>query len=549
MAKKSVLFVEDEDLQRRSIHRQLDWSGFDVESAGDAAGARRAVEARAEPFDVVVLDMRLDKDDRLDKGDVTGADLGLEFRQRKAWRSCPAEFLINSAYSEEAYYKQALKLGAAAYLHKRNDLTDVVDHVRVLALRRALSVERPGIVERIRSIALSSRSRDEAIDRFCSEVVCAELLEALPLDHLVLLTEPGRTRGFSSRRGLPEEHAIYETLQALTHGKAGWAEPFVLEATRSTPLLEQDPLLRVLDLSAFVPFSLDGGVRLSIGLLPAASEGAAGEAERLVQLIGNYLRPSLLRHLVEVTAAFAQLEQQRRDVLRLTARDCLYLGQEVAASLSAAIDLGEIGAPGTYVRKLEALAADLTTSGEMLGELVRETPAGQDPRMVALSMSEVVARAWEEVSRPLADSERKMLDVEGDCLVSGWPDHLHLAVSRLLKWLVQRRGEVPAGQSQRLAVRCEESAHGPSVVFEDRSPRLPKRLRDRLLEPFSSAPLSAPAREDLAGPGRHLALYLAKALVEEGCLGLLEDRTDEMAGDLGHRLVMRLPAAAHALAA
>src|SRR6185295_7821106 len=253
MAKKSVLFVEDEDLQRRSIHRQLDWSGFDVESAGDAAGARRAVEARAEPFDVVVLDMRLDKDDRLDKGDVTGADLGLEFRQRKAWRSWPAEFLINSAYSEEAYYKQALKLGAAAYLHKRNDLTDVVDHVRVLALRRALSVDRPGIVERIRSIALTSLSGDEAIDRFCSEVVCAELREALPLDHLVLLTKPGRTRGFSSRPGLPEEHAIYETIQALTHGKAGWAESFVfradfLEAARSTPLLEQDPLLRVLDL-------------------------------------------------------------------------------------------------------------------------------------------------------------------------------------------------------------------------------------------------------------------------------------------------------------
>lgn len=547
MSNKSVLVVENEDLQRRSIHRQLEWSGFEVESAGDAVGARRVVEARFEPFDVVVLDMRLEGDD------VTGADLGLEFRQRPAWRSWPAEFLINSAYSDEAYYVQALKLGAAAYLRKNNDqddLPNVVDHVRVLALCRALSIDRPGLIDRIRSIAVSSRSRDEAIDRFCSEFICGELSEALPVDHLVLLTESGRTRGFPSRSGLPKgEHPIYETLQALTHGKAGWTEPFVLKAeiletVRFASGARPGPLLRELDRAAFVPLSLNGNVRLAVGLLPAdASATSAQQAEHLVQLVGTYLSSSVLRHLVEVTVAFSKIEQRRRDILRVTAKDCLYIGQEVAASLSAAIDLGEIREPGPYVRKLQALGTELIGSGELLGELARTGSAGESDGMATLLMREVVQTAWTEVSRPLAADERELLDLEGNCRVQGRPDHLHLAVSRILQWMVQRWPEVPPASRPRLSVHCAEEANGPQVVFEDNSVRLPKRLRDRLLEPFSSAPLG-PLPRELAGPGRHFPLYLAKALVEEGCLGRLEDRTDDMPGEIGHRLVMRLPAAA-----
>lgn len=552
MSEKSVLVVEDEDLQRRSIHQWLEWSGFEVVSAGTAAAARSAVEKRDEPFDVVVLDMKLEGEK------VTGADLGMEFRQREAWKRWPAEFLINSAYSDEGYYEQALKLGVAAYLKKKNDdLAALADHVRVLALRRALSVDRPDILQRIRRIAAGSRSRREAIRRFCVEVVCAELQRSLPLDYLLLLTESDETHGFTNRRDLPQgAHPVYETVQALTHGKAGRTEPFelevdLLEAVRATAARRLDPLFGRLDGAALVPFSADLSLKLSMGVLPAdPSVPSVEEAQRLAQLLADYLRPAVLRHFLEVTAAFSELETGRRDVLRATAKFCLYVGQEQITSLNAAIDLDEIQEPGLYVRKLRALAADLVGSGELLGELVRTPAAGPGEETGMLSMREVVSSAWSEVSRPLSADEQTLLHLsDGDCLVKGRRDYLHLAVGRILQWLLQRRSEVPQAVQPALFVSFDHAADGPVIVFEDRSLKLPKRLRDQLLEPFASAAFNTPTGEDLAGPGQHLALYLAKALVEEGCGGLLQDETDKVGGEIGHRILMRLPGVVQAAAA
>lgn len=542
----SVLVVEDEDLQRRIIGRELKRFGFDVVEAGNAAEARKAVEERVVPFDVVVLDMKLEKDN------VTGAELGKEFCERAEWKLWPAEFLINSAHSDEDYYQQALKLDVAAYLKKdkgwADNLAVLADHVRVLALRRALSIARPDMLQRIHSIVRGSRDRREAMRRFCEEVICTELQEILPLDHLLLLTYSEKTYGFSNRQGLPRgEHPVYETVQALTHGKAGRTEPFelkthLLEAVRTTGMRNLDPLFNLLDRAALVPISADPALKLSLGVLPASQgDQDVEEARRLAQLLADYLQPAVLRHFLEVTTAFSALETGRRDALRATAKFCLYVGQEQITSLNAARDLGEIQEPGLYVRKLGALASDLVRSGELLGELVKVPEADSRVELGLLSMREVIEAAWNEVSRSLTDDEQEMLHLKKeDCEVKGRRDYLHLAVGRILQWFVQRRFEVPQDSRPALTVSCGTSSDGPVIVFEDRSPRLPKRLRARLLEPFASA-LSTPAGEDLKGPGQHLALYLAKALVEEGCGGLLLDQTDQAEGATGNRIVMCLP--------
>ena len=56
---RHVLVVDDEPLIRWSVAESLSDLGMDVEQAGDAASALRAVTTSPLPFQVVVLDLRL----------------------------------------------------------------------------------------------------------------------------------------------------------------------------------------------------------------------------------------------------------------------------------------------------------------------------------------------------------------------------------------------------------------------------------------------------------------------------------------------------------
>ncbi len=56
---RHVLVVDDEPLIRWSVSESLSELGCDVEEAGDASSALRAVTTTALPFDIVVLDLRL----------------------------------------------------------------------------------------------------------------------------------------------------------------------------------------------------------------------------------------------------------------------------------------------------------------------------------------------------------------------------------------------------------------------------------------------------------------------------------------------------------
>jgi hypothetical protein len=77
---------------------------------------------------------------------------------------------------------------------------------------------------------------------------------------------------------------------------------------------------------------------------------------------------------------------------------------------------------------------------------------------------------------------------------------------------------------------------GPEIVVEDASRRLEPELRRHLFEPCAS-------RDPLLGRGTRLGLYLAKIQIEVGHQGRLEDRSDDLPGQVGHRFVIRLPPA------
>jgi hypothetical protein len=130
--------------------------------------------------------------------------------------------------------------------------------------------------------------------------------------------------------------------------------------------------------------------------------------------------------------------------------------------------------------------------------------------------------------------------LKGTCKVQAKPDDIYIAVIRVLQWLVQRRLETPPEVEQRISVHCVESEANdqpPHVVFEDRSYRLPTKVREQLFMPFSGAAV-APTNSKPLGPGLYLPLFLAKMLVEEKYGGFLNDRSDDLVGGTGHRLVM-----------
>jgi CheY-like chemotaxis protein len=55
----TVLVVDDEPALRQVVRRTLEAEGFQVEEAPDGASALRLVQARAEPFDLVLTDLSM----------------------------------------------------------------------------------------------------------------------------------------------------------------------------------------------------------------------------------------------------------------------------------------------------------------------------------------------------------------------------------------------------------------------------------------------------------------------------------------------------------
>lgn len=551
MSPKRVLIIEDEEPQRLALHHGLELRKFWVASAATAAAARKLIAAETEPFDVVVIDMHLDKDwdPGSGKKEVTGAHVGIEVKNK--WPHWSPEFLISSAYKLAEYYRLALDLGVAAYLEKaHHDLRSVMRHVRALALRRGLSVERPNALAEIRHVAETSRDNAEAVRRFCSEILCRELLASLDTPFVVLLTDRSGTYGVGNRFNLPDGvFRAYATVQALTHGKAAIAEPFVFKADDLRALdsaVETDILAR-LDNAAFIPLAADDEFRISLGLLPeAARADSIAGAVATARVLLEYFRPAVLKHLLTLTATVTELHAKRLAVLRATSQFCLYVGQEQLATLAAAQDAGELLDAGRYCEKLGLLAADLRDAGEELGELGRlqptsaEPPAGSPDAAEILPMSEIASEAWHDLADAL-EQEAGLLRIEGSCLVQGRRDSLQIATTRILQWFIQRMTESPADSEPAIFVRCRETTRGPEVAFEDRSRRLSEQLRDFLFVPFSQASSRPPAKKELRGPGIHLSLYMAKMLVELSAGGVIEDQSADVEGGRGHRLVMRFP--------
>ncbi|HEY9282878.1 MAG TPA: response regulator [Pyrinomonadaceae bacterium] len=534
MHSKTVVIVEDLEPQRTALRNKFERRGFRVGTAANVAEARRVIAELGEEIDVMVLDMRLEDPEA---PDTTGADIGIEVQdQHPDWLP---EYLIHSQFSEVNYYRLALRLGAAAYLSKlETNLEDVVRHVRALALRRALRLERPKVAEKLRVISESTKNLSVAVRRFCRELLAGELDACLGAPYVLLLTDEGGTQIFATNTDLPATYeSFYTTLQAMAHGISNFSVPYKVseEVMRKLPPPANDNEARIyerLPKAAFIPLANVKNFRLSLGLFePEPGTKYPEDAEKLAIVLAQYVRSTIVEHFLRI---LVHLDSQKKAMLKSTSHLCVFLGQDQQGIIEEGLAAGDLREGGDAHRKLIMMADDLWQTGTILANVAN---SGSEEEYASFEVGELVEKAFRDLKERM-NLRGVEFGVEGSCEVRAKQDDMYIAVIRVLQWLAQRRIETPPELDPRIWVRCARASGGSRVTFEDRSDRLPKKLREQLFMPFSVS-VAAPVETEMRGPGLYLPLYLAQMLVEEKYGGVLDDKSDDLEGDVGHRLVMR----------
>lgn len=108
-----VLLVEDEDLIRRGLRFQMDWTAVGCVVAGEACSGEEGLEKiRTLHPDVVITDVRMQDMDGLQM-----LERGLEI--------CSFDAIVVSGHGEFDYAQQAIRLGVMEYLLKPVDFNDL----------------------------------------------------------------------------------------------------------------------------------------------------------------------------------------------------------------------------------------------------------------------------------------------------------------------------------------------------------------------------------------------------------------------------------------
>lgn len=572
MKEKLILIVEDEAPQRNALEIALKVRGFDAESAAKVADSRELLERRGDEAAVIVLDMQLED---TTEPQTTGADLGIEFlserRKRERWEDIRStlvpEFLILSAFAETDYYRKAIDLDVAAYLHKQqSNQEDVIRHVRAASLRRALNIGQPKIIEQLSLIAERSRTPLEAVTRLCRTVLEPEFELALGAPFVILLGSQGRAEKCGGDALLPSgDNDAYSQIQALTHGQSNRTDPFVFNMELlSEPTSEEIyRIYRRLDGGAFLPFWLGKDLRLTIGVLEDDSGNKVAEKPQpLCKVLDQYLRPSILEHTVDILTRLTRMKVQRETVLSMTSKSCISTGQQQLALLEDGRASQEVNPNSEFFKRMKSLAEDLRATGETLLPLGWQDDNSPQAALNVhvYKVSEIVHEAWSTLRQqvetnglepPVISTKREFHELEVDATRV----ELLLAVVRIMQWMVQRKHRIPKGGKQQIFVEWSEEGERLLIVFEDRSARLSHRWRQFLFEPFTQSASQGdwkyesyeseeqnddeePSEQKRLRAGRYLPLYLAKMLVELKNGGELKDDTENMQGLLGHRFVM-----------
>jgi DNA-binding NarL/FixJ family response regulator len=146
-----VLLVDDQALVRAGF-RVLIGAAPDIEVVGEATDGAEAVEAaRAQPTDVVLMDIRMPGVDGLEATRRIGADPDL----------AATKVLILTTFEDDEYVFEALRAGASGFLLKDIEPDELANAIRVVARGDALLS--PSVTRRLIA-TIASRSPARAVD-------------------------------------------------------------------------------------------------------------------------------------------------------------------------------------------------------------------------------------------------------------------------------------------------------------------------------------------------------------------------------------------------
>jgi len=539
----TLFLLENRDYLRATIKQTFEDRDFRVLEAKGFEDGRTIIQKHGAEIDVLLLDMHLE-------GPETGADLARWIKD--VLPDWPPEVIIHSGYDYVPYYQAALKIGASSYLRKGDfpDPKGLVHYARALALKRGLSPGRPDLEKVITQAAGEAAGGPEALWRFCGDVLGPELLRCTGAPCILLLSAAGETRCLGQGVQAPERSPIYEEIQARLFRAPGPVHPFRFEVGtepwRNTQQAPADGGLAKLFESrspVFMPLAEDYDTHLGLGIVPVAgSNGGGDEALELATAIHMYLRESLVRHQMRIAFAFAQESMKRKLLLELATGACLYTGQEIIDAVDARQggDEERGDSVSMVLRDVRQLGEELLNEARALQSLEAwpATTAGPKRGQEEIAIAPFLRELWDQLRALGRVPAGGQLAVHDGITASANRGNLKSVFFRLLLWMAQRLLELPP--EERSPILANMRAAGPwvEVVLEDRSPRLPTTLRQRLFSPFSA---STPNLETPGRPGgRHLGLFLAKAIVETAEGGALLDQTEKLKGEQGHRIVVRL---------
>jgi CheY-like chemotaxis protein len=542
--KKRVFYVEDDTLQRLALKRALTERGFDVVAVGTVAEARQEMTRFVGGIDVALYDLLLEMDPHC--GNTSGAILAAEMW--KAHEEWPPEFLFHSALENVEYYRLALQVRVGAYLGKSEaTLHDVIRYIRVLALRHALSVRRPGALKRLGTLAQRCPSGAAVLQAFCHDILEPELRECLGAGFALVLESKGERRwcGGSWKDPWASMEPL-RTLQAIARSRAMLGAPFIIDESTEQVVEESDKeAVRALRGATVVRLAAHQFAEMFL-LLEAGNDDdpLAESAPKLAHLLGELLGPTIVEHMLTLVSFFERFAERERTAIQNTSRLTLVLGHRLAEIHGLAMDQDEADAGAAHLQQLAELQEELQDAGQVLSNLVAQLDHHKASDYSALPAPAVRARAvlekaWHAVPRPSHMTDA--LCVEDDVEVVGSDEDLGRVFQALLQWMVQRAAFLGEGAKGKITARCTAGAERAEIIIDGPGRRLPRPIREELFMPLTDAVLEPPTEKHPEGRRLVLALYVARMLLAVRHHGTLEDRSDALAAPQGHRFVVTLP--------
>lgn len=565
---KRIFLLEDDLQQLKTYVQFLEREGFTVRGAEtlDKVGA---ILGSGETFDLLLLDMNLKHDPRALASNIYGSDVGAQFiKKQAAW---PPEVLTMTHFSDNVdAWRRSFAIGALALLEKdKTSLEETIDYTRALLLRRAVGLSNPRCKEAMREALDKGGREHQTVEDFLRQFILPELAACLRSPFILVLEHAGATAE-AAQEARPSGSEEFKREVAMLVAKASYnaqindlKKPLKLDeavfrladlpAGESagqvffSPDLDElseegkfvvggEGLRALLEDAAFILLQLTPDIRISLLIVKDRNLSEDVEDFPLAKLLTKYSLDPLRMTLTSLVERWRHEHEIKRVQLDELSRFCYYLGSETRRIAFRAESEGFVPAKDTSFRRLALLADELCGAGDFFSDL-RE---GDFPPSQRLVLREVVREAWDSLGRG-GDDRPGILSFGDGCqaTVVASKEELLFIFSRLLHWLVSLYEE-DEDAPPHVSVECSLKGRNVELSLESGGPRLNKFLRDSMFVPMTQRINYNQALEG-EGPNLFLAMYLAKTILERRYKGSLADHSDEMTGEMGHRLILSMP--------